>query len=883
MTTELLEQITKLINDFNTTTQFTYITECMELLNIHISEQDLEKQKCSLPNYKLYENKDIYTQIIIKHIETLLTKEQLETFHKSLLTYYAAFISNDEIKKQKIIDIINNNGITDWQNTIDYTINHIINYINDDDFILTLLNKYIDKLDIYNQITLVTALKNNDDIKISYIDKITHHPYKLYELISSIQNDETKIKFFNKYEELLEEEDIKFENILPTLKDDNIKLEYLIKNASLSNKRFYKNILYTLQKEESYLLLWDYVNNECKEIIIHSIKDINKQYEYIKLLNQEAKKQNKKIKSKNLSEIISKFPLDIIKKLIDECDMIGIDIIPTIKNSNDQEFNIKLLKKYGNNHKSKIIRKQQLIHSDYIIQNIDLFLELEKVPNKEKIKEIILELYVTNNDIVHTVIWEFLQEKYIKTLGLEKINILSSYPQIIEKLVKFTDHQYTVFYKCLNHYVNKYNSFDWNNAAYQMLAEIYFNIVDYNDITQYVTNINTVNLDNLVYILLNGDIIGIKSQEDINNYQQLLLEKSNKQIKNVNLDEKKDAIFIKGFGLSDYSNLLRSLREQKKHGIRQIYDLYKSDIDLIENDEIKLLFNFIQSIVECNSDTKLIEIYNNLTQNHLDTYKIEALLKNEYLKLYNRLLLDPKKLQKNKEGLYDAGVDFNIITTSVGAYCTTNPENYKNDWNRPSLASPHFCASFIRNDMLGTAPVKNILYGFSNMGANSLVLSGSVDIYSSGANLISKADINEKYYGPDKQINNSSKNTVHKYNEMDFKRIQNGIKKSPDYILVFQKDGIIENIDEAKKASKDWDDLPIVVIDINKVIAHEKEKLTKLITEYYTTPNQSLLEKIIDKIRNNQVIEPSFSNEISLEELKNLISNKPIFKTSTLI
>ena len=79
----------------------------------------------------------------------------------------------------------------------------------------------------------------------------------------------------------------------------------------------------------------------------------------------------------------------------------------------------------------------------------------------------------------------------------------------------------------------------------------------------------------------------------INNYQQLLLEKSNKQIKNGNLDEKKDAIFIKGFGLSDYSNLLRSLREQKKHGIRQIYDLYKSDIDLIENDEIKLLFNFI--------------------------------------------------------------------------------------------------------------------------------------------------------------------------------------------------------------------------------------------------------------------------------------------------
>lgn len=863
--------------------QYDYIHECMELLNYKITEQDIEKYESTLLYYVYSEHKDIYTHLIIQHIESLLTEEQLKYFQESLLTHYVAFTSNDELKKQKINESIEHYGIHDWQDSLNNTVEYLIKYINTDDgFIINILNAYKKELKIRDQIKLVIAVKNNDEIKLSYIELVKKYPHKLFELIKSIKDDKLKLKLFEEYKEVFEDE-LKLEDLLPSLQSDDTKVKYLINNCDKCNKTYYKNILYSLQNEVSYLQLWKYVDKNCKEIIIYSIKDPNRKYEYIKLLNQEAFENNKNFKSRNLTEIIASLPLEIIKQLVQECHNINFDIIPILRRSNDQEFNIELLRKYANKRKCAMVRKNQLIHSDYLMQNIDLILEIEEVEDKDKIKSIILELYKTNNDIIHTIKWEFLSDKYTNALGLDKINVLGSFPDIFTKIMNFKDNQYEVFCRCLNHYVSKHNNFDWNNAAQQMLAELYFDNIDGKDLIQYITDINTVDLDNLVYILLNGDTIGIKSQEDINNYHKLIFEKSAKQIKTDDLDQKRDAIFLKGFGLTDYSNLLRGFRQQLKNGIRRIYYLYSEDIHLIENETLKKLFSFIKSVIECKDKDKLEEIYNNIVPTQLDTYKLESLLKNEYLKLYNKILLDPKTLTQDESGLYDAGVEFNIITTSVGAYHSVKPKNYKTDWNRPSLASPHFCASFIRNDMLGTAHVHNVLYGFSNMGPNSLTLSGAGDIYSHGTSLISKSEESEKYYGPENQINNSSKNRIHKYNEMDFKRIQNGVKKRPDYILVFKRDGIIDNLEEARKASTDWDNLPIVVIDINRVLENEKQKLTNLINNFYINPTEEQYKVITTKIRNNQVIEPNFAKEIDLEKLKNLISTQPSTKPNTLL
>ena len=59
-------------------------------------------------------------------------------------------------------------------------------------------------------------------------------------------------------------------------------------------------------------------------------------------------------------------------------------------------------------------------------------------------------------------------------------------------------------------------------------------------------------------------------------------------------------------------------------------------------------------------------------------------------------------------------------------------------------------------------------------------------------------------------------------------------------------------------------------------------KLIKLINEIYTNPTKKQYENIIIKITNNRVIEPTFAQDIDLEELHKLIPTQPIFKPNAL-
>ena len=327
------------------------------------------------------------------------------------------------------------------------------------------------------------------------------------------------------------------------------------------------------------------------------------------------------------------------------------------------------------------------------------------------------------------------------------------------------------------------------------------------------------------------------------------------------------------------TTILQAFRDQAKDGILGIYSKFCYDINLIENQRIKDIFNFISFVINCDSKEILQTIYRKKTHftYSIDTYQFESKIKNEFLKLYNKELLQISNLQKNDMGLYEAGVEFSIIATSVGAYVKNSPDNFKDDWNRPSLASPHFCANFIRNDMLGTAPIPHFMYGFCSMEPYSLVLSGSNDIHSSGASLVSKAErVLEKYYAPNNQINNTAFNKDYKFNEMDFKRIQNGQKKQPDYILVFRRNRIIDNLEEAKKASIQWDNLPIVVVDIDLCLRNEKQKVEDLLYNFYSNPSEELLNCIITKIYNNRITDSTFANDIDIENLKEYLSDNTL-------
>lgn len=113
----------------------------------------------------------------------------------------------------------------------------------------------------------------------------------------------------------------------------------------------------------------------------------------------------------------------------------------------------------------------------------------------------------------------------------------------------------------------------------------------------------------------------------------------------------------------------------------------------------------------------------------------------------------------------------------------------------------------------------------------------------------------ETYYVPDNQINKTNS-----YNEMDFNRIQNGKKKQPDYIIVFKNDGAIPQLEEAKKASKDWGDMPIVVIDLEKCLESERKKVEDMLVNY--KGDKLMVKEIKQKVRNNRVTFTDFCNDL---------------------
>lgn len=100
---------------------------------------------------------------------------------------------------------------------------------------------------------------------------------------------------------------------------------------------------------------------------------------------------------------------------------------------------------------------------------------------------------------------------------------------------------------------------------------------------------------------------------------------------------------------------------------------------------------------------------------------------------------------------------------------------------------------------------------------------------------------------------------------MDFNRIQDGIKKQPDYIIVFKKDGVIQKLEEARKASKDWDDMPIVVIDVEKCLESERKKVEDMLGSYKWEWDKLKAKEIRQKVRNNRVTSSEFCNDLQNE------------------
>jgi hypothetical protein len=251
----------------------------------------------------------------------------------------------------------------------------------------------------------------------------------------------------------------------------------------------------------------------------------------------------------------------------------------------------------------------------------------------------------------------------------------------------------------------------------------------------------------------------------------------------------------------------------------------------------------------------------------------------------------------------------------LGAYQGNfgNKENYSEYWNSPNIRSHGNCCSLIGNANLSMADVKNVIFGFSTMSDNMLLLSGSSDLNSTPAskdfNTTENCLNSQEYMDADSLLNN----TRGDYNELVYERRDLSsnpkfYKKNPDYIVFIEE---YENYDEMFEKFKDkltqleylkqqkelqdrfWQEslkaaanfgIPIVKINREKVARSEYEKIQKLVNDFVETKNPNLLGQIITSFESSRIgnaglhapiREKYFSSKrinIILDEIKNSIN-----------
>lgn len=424
---------------------------------------------------------------------------------------------------------------------------------------------------------------------------------------------------------------------------------------------------------------------------------------------------------------------------------------------------------------------------DYLIENIESIMQMEGI--KEDIlkkKEIVMKMYEVNNDVLRNINFQILEDKYIEAFGIDKINQISCYSEIQEAILELNDQELDLFSKCIDGHIKSDKPEEWTMLTQEMLYHIW----DYEELVQDISQAEeTFDIEKVTSIIQNANVFSIKSLDDVKKYEEIRKQKCDIWIKRDSIEWKKQAVLEKIYG----QNVNNSSRIIAKYG---------EDIENIENEECKEYIKSLEAIINLSDGDTLERIYNECNEiENIDGIMIEKKLKAEYGKLYNDGLFKIEHGKEIQEGLYEAGTDFKMIITSISAYVGSGRDidNYQEDWNRPSIASQHFCTSYIRNDMLGTAPINNICYGFSSMSKDALLLAGENDLNSSKAEFVSYARRTERYYAPENQINNTIS-----HNELDFARVQDGRKKQPDYIVMFRENGEIKNMEDAQKASKDW-------------------------------------------------------------------------------
>ena len=823
-----------------------------------------------------------------KKIQTMRETEDIDSEDKAEIIESI----KDEDKKIKALQEIHDLDL--------YEKAKIIESITDDDKKIRLMQETVG-LDSSDKGRIIESIKD-DDKKVQVMrDTDDLDSWNKVSIIESITDDDKKVQAMRDTDGFSLNDAIKIrmkKRIIKTIKDDDKKIQTMrdIDGFDSGDKA---EIIISIKDDDKKIQATretEGLNSYYKPEIIASIRDDDKKIQAMQeidgldsekkadIILETIKQEEKRIKA--LQEIDGLDSGDkgrIIRTIKDEEKRInlmqetdGLDPYEKayiIKTLTDDDEKIRLMKEtegLDSYDKSIILesltdddKKIRIMHETKGINPEDMVSIIQSIQDKDKKmagisiifgvdEKLLHRMYALNNDILQTLNPRILQQKYLETLGEEKIKVISCFSGVQERILDLTDKQLILFDRCIDIYMEQNNTDEWTNLAEALLK----NIGNYDNLLESIDDISKLDVEDikaLARIMQSENWCNIETMEQVKNYDRIREENCQwiMKEKDAPIDLKINAVFQKLFG----------------HDLAYAYmmvEKYGEDIENIDDCEMKDYIRSLKLILETDDSNILQEIFDQCEFAEIDKILAERTLKNEYLKKYLDGLYVPKDEDRveGKSNIYEAGTDFKIIMTSVSPYSEKSRKirNYYKDWNRPTLSCQHFCASYIRNDMIGTPEIPHICYGFSALKEDSLMLSGPKDIFSSDTGWVSIAQENERYYTPDTQIEKTED-----FNEMDIRRIQNGVKIQPDYIIVFRKDKKIPNMEEAKRASKDWGGMPIVIVDIDKCLESERQKVETMLEEYRENESSELARRIIQKVRKNRVTYKMFCQDIKTE------------------
>lgn len=494
--------------------------------------------------------------------------------------------------------------------------------------------------------------------------------------------------------------------------------------------------------------------------------------------------------------------------------------------------------------------------------------------------------------------WELLDEKYNEMFTSEQMDLIALYPDIQSTLASIDKNSKKL--ELLSIILQNLEIKD--SQAFQLQLE---KLLQTLSVTRqsygrrslargnYIELINNIDfleltsedIEKLAYLLQFPNIFNLKTMSDIRNYDNI----KNRVCEAIIADDEE---VMEQYHYLDYLDqrecmklaVLEKLYGQDIESADALIEKYGKDIDSLPSEEPEVQYiKSLQIILGANKKLlrMLFDIDVSLEDGYINPILMEVNLKHLYGKEYNKGLCKVEDLELQEEGIYKVSSNFRMLITSVAAFAENYPDNFKEDWNRDSVVSQGFCCSYITKDMIGTAPVPHFCYGFNAMSEDSLMLSGPTDIYSQMNKFNPDSKRNELYYGPENQINNTD--SRHCYNEIVYKRFQEGERKQPDYIVVFKRDGMICNIEKAKKAAEQWAKdgvpMPIVVVDEDECIENNKREIGQMLESCQSLDD---LQKIKKRVANN--MKWTMNNEFEelskkVEELERKYSESQVYET----